>query len=382
MADGWIFPKLLTSRDGIFYTVDVGQPAKLCWHTTNVGPVPADINTPPAELTNWVPRHESPPHLWADPVRKQIFQSIDFNFGGLALFRDSTKGPTNGTRCLQVEINHWAEWCGSFPEEWLKWLGEEVQAPMVRWMWDNWGQDSFDIDNTLNLKVLGGSASVNGVERLSQGMWENFSGSLGHVHIPQNDHFDAGLLNISRIAEYAKARLVINNPPPVVSPEVDMTPSESAQLLQIHGAIAAISSQVQVLTNQVGDTWKRVASIVPRFNGDGTDFTGNNGPVPAGPVSDLFKMAYWEPIFWQEVRGLVKDLTTRIDVVEAVARKTNADVISGDAEIKALEAKTDVNVTVSTTDIKKMISSANVANLTPAQLAVVLQAALKALTTP
>lgn len=83
----------------------------------------------------------------------------------------------------------------------LQWLATEVCAPVVQAM---------DIDPSSFPGFLGENsgivlASERSPIRMSDAKWKKFNGICGHQHVPNNDHWDPGALDITRLVSFLGA---------------------------------------------------------------------------------------------------------------------------------------------------------------------------------
>jgi hypothetical protein len=138
-----------------------------------------------------------PPQLIVDPVRKRKVQHIPLNRGGYALWN----ADADDSRCYQVEIVGFAAQSHLWSDEVLRWLGEELARPL-----HEYGGVPYVVVRHGFHRAGGGLvlASARSPIRLTQAELDSFSGFLGHQHVPGDDHWDPGGLNVSRILEYAK----------------------------------------------------------------------------------------------------------------------------------------------------------------------------------
>jgi hypothetical protein len=82
----------------------------------------------------------------------------------------------------------------------LKWLGEEVVGPLAR---------ATGTPLVAPIPFYGADcgwtlATVNAKQRMSYTAWDKATGVFAHQHVPENDHWDTGALNISAVLAAAK----------------------------------------------------------------------------------------------------------------------------------------------------------------------------------
>jgi hypothetical protein len=145
--------------------------------------------------------HPYPPHLWYQPATRALYQTVPFERHAFALERPDGAIATNAACALQVEIGGRAAETPNWPDEWLTNIAEDVIVPMCRFVASRGG--SIDLLDTPEPGAIGGSASSSAPQRMSVERWRNFRGICGHRHVPSNEHWDPGALNVDRIAAHA-----------------------------------------------------------------------------------------------------------------------------------------------------------------------------------
>lgn len=145
-----------------------------------------------------------PPHLIVDPWRRHKVQHVDLERGAYALWN----ADADDSRCYQIEIVGFAEDAPDWPDDALRWLGEEVALPLheycgvpYRVVWKGFKSPA-DVNYIL--------ASPDSPLRLTQAELDSFSGWLGHQHIPGDSHWDPSGLNVPKILAYAQEKNVMN----------------------------------------------------------------------------------------------------------------------------------------------------------------------------
>jgi hypothetical protein len=148
--------------------------------------------------------HAYPPHTWYDPATRAHFQTVPLTRSAFALYQGN--GPyTNKARALQVELMGRAATAGDWPDEWLVNIARDVIVPFVDFVRSQ-GAD-INLDHVPPIGTIGGSASEYAPQRLSYSAWEQLDGLCSHRHVPDNDHWDTGTLNIGRLVELSKELL-------------------------------------------------------------------------------------------------------------------------------------------------------------------------------
>lgn len=92
--------------------------------------------------------------------------------------------------------------------------------------------------NFLPAGVIPNSARADAPQRMSTHEWRTFSGVIAHRHAPENDHWDSGAFDLSRLLPQTKA--------PVIEPE----PQEDEELMK-HGDTGPQVAQLRHLVNRV-----------------------------------------------------------------------------------------------------------------------------------
>jgi hypothetical protein len=166
-----------------------GGAAKLVWHTTEGSSYPG-----PSIY------HGTNPHFTCDFKRRKLYQHAAISRAAKALEHRPGTGETNHDNAVQVELVDFAANSGRWT------LGDyRYIAKLARWIEKNHG-------------VKRKGLSPWSRQRLSWGIWHNFSGHCGHMHVPANSHVDPGsgfridlvLANpVSRVAKWT-AELVRN----------------------------------------------------------------------------------------------------------------------------------------------------------------------------
>jgi uncharacterized protein YcbK (DUF882 family) len=145
--------------------------------------------------------HTNPPHLWAYPQKDILLQTISLHRSAYALARPGSI-QTNRAHAVQLEMWGYAAKMGNATPEVLNWLADRVLAPVARLVPINLGQVA---PASPGESCYGKNSSC----RMTAGEWQAFNGTCGHVHVPDNDHWDPGTLKIGTIA--ARARLSIGS---------------------------------------------------------------------------------------------------------------------------------------------------------------------------
>lgn len=142
------------------------------------------------------PRTLAIPHFsWDYPSRRRI-QHRPLNEMASALMNRPGGVETNADGAIQIEISGKSEDAAGISDEELVWYGEGLAE--LRQHVD------FQLAAPV-FKDVGDAAGVNASTRMSFAEWDGFNGVCGHQHVPENDHWDPGALDISKVLAAAGA---------------------------------------------------------------------------------------------------------------------------------------------------------------------------------
>jgi hypothetical protein len=154
------------------------DPRAVCWHTTQGTTVDGAVSV--------YKSIQACPHLTVDPETRELFQHVPLDRSSYALRNLAGGCETNTTGIIQIEIVGYAADTWSWSPERLKWLGEEVLAPI------------FEACPSIP------RGPVYSGPRMTCAEWDVWSGGqCGHRDVPENDHWDPGDLDLSQIVAYA-----------------------------------------------------------------------------------------------------------------------------------------------------------------------------------
>lgn len=147
------------------------------------------------------------PHVWYDRSNgRRRVQAVPLDKSCYALFQPPLASQyTNRARCIQTEIVGFAAEAGGWSDDVLHDIAEDVVVPQVKWVRANGGD--IDLTQIAAPGIIPGSASEDAPQRLSWDVWASFNGVLGHRHAPGQEHWDAGLLDMAKIAGFARVLL-------------------------------------------------------------------------------------------------------------------------------------------------------------------------------
>jgi peptidoglycan hydrolase-like protein with peptidoglycan-binding domain len=140
-------------------------------------------------------------------------QFIPLSWASAALKNLSGGVETNRAHAIQTEICGYAAETPGWPDEWLQFIGEHL-ADLVRagvpLNLDDWPATVGPEDGFI--------ARPDAPQRMSYDRWNGFGGAAWHQHVPENDHWDGGRIDMARIIGHAKASLGGAPPPPPPPP--------------------------------------------------------------------------------------------------------------------------------------------------------------------
>lgn len=134
------------------------------------------------------------PHLMYDPATRRKAQFIDLDRSAYALRH---QGPeTNRAHCIQVELIGFAD--RPFTGELADRIGIDLVAPVLA------AKPITTAHPTFYGPGCGWTlASSSARQRMSSAAWTSFNGICGHQHVPGNEHWDPGAIDIDRIIRAA-----------------------------------------------------------------------------------------------------------------------------------------------------------------------------------
>lgn len=237
--------------------VSATAPWRFVLHTTEGGDLEGNIGT--YSRTGWFP------HFTADLPNRRIAQHISIDESATAVsHKSSWPFQTNRWNCLQVEIcGHAVESPGWSPAD-LEWLGAHLLAPVVC------AKPIHLVAPTFygSQQAYGASA----ISRMTPAEWNAFNGVCGHQHVPWDEHWDPGALNIGAVI--AAAEQVIHPSAPIVP----MVPNLAKGVTSDDGHGGKVESQLVTMTHRgfglFDGAWK-TGIAAPKIIG-----AVLNGPAP------------------------------------------------------------------------------------------------------
>jgi hypothetical protein len=174
-----------------------GGPFKGILHTTE-GPTAAGAIAAFRSSGSW-------PHFLVD-YAGNVWQFVNTNQGARALQNLPGGVQTNLDSAIQIEIVGFASQPNGHPTAQI-----EALKSLMRW-----------IEQTSGVKPKGpGRAFASGYGqnslRFSGPQWDSFDGWCGHCHVPENDHWDPGAININNLLPVTEVKPMYD-PPLVLEP--------------------------------------------------------------------------------------------------------------------------------------------------------------------
>lgn len=207
-----------------------GGPPKLVWHTSETDP--GSLDGIVSELHN--KQHTDVYHICADTKLRRVVQVLPLNKAASALMHpDGVE--TNHDGAVQVCVIGRAHDMPALSADDIAWLGTAVLAPISRAVPDiSLGQLVTFYSDAAGFTL----ASADARQRMAPAVWDAFNGQCGHQHVPGNDHWDPGGLNVAAITASARTALA----PPAPSP-----------VQQSLEAIAVLVAQISIHALERGD---------------------------------------------------------------------------------------------------------------------------------
>lgn len=259
-----------------------GGPTKLVWHTseTDAGSIDGIANALHDK------QHTDVYHVLADTKLRRVVQVLPLNKAASALVHPAGV-ETNHDGAVQVCVIGRAHDIHNLSAADLDWLGTAVLAPIARVVPDL---------SLTNIATFYGDdcgftlASADARQRFTASAWDNFGGQCGHQHVPGNDHWDPGALNVTRICATAAKALGHAAPTPakpaaapaaVVHPTLRVGSTGTA-VTELQRKLRGAFGQVIKMDGAYGVNTKAAVENVQRFFK--LDVDGICGPKTWGVV--------------------------------------------------------------------------------------------------
>lgn len=218
----WAFERIATfPHDGGSY-IDGLAPWRLVLHTTEGGGGVFGQAAFMAGTGNYA-------HVVADPKAREVRQLVSFARSVTTAKNKPGGVETNRAHAVQVEIVWYAPRIRELTHDDLEWLGREVVAPICR---------AVPIAPVGPPRAFVGPehgfiARPDAPQRLTFDEWRLFNGVCGHQHVPENDHWDPGALDIERVLDAARVALGAPNIGTDEEGFEDMTPETQNEIKMI-----------------------------------------------------------------------------------------------------------------------------------------------------
>ena len=158
------------------------------------------------------------PHLTVSLSQRRIAQHVRFSWASAALANDPGGAETNRWHAIQIELEGFsAKSTERTPAE-IEFLGEVI-AMIV-------GEAGVPINLDHVAQFVGPEAGTIAVKnsryRMTAAQWRAFDGVCGHQHVPENEHWDPGHLDVQTAVDHAKTILGQPAAPNTPAPEEDI----------------------------------------------------------------------------------------------------------------------------------------------------------------
>ncbi len=212
----------------------IGVPWKLVIHT---------IEAPPETLYSYNPSsyygHTAWPHATIDT--RGIHQHYPINLAARALYNATGGVETNNANAIQCEVMAQAALIDDLPEatwghlvDWLSWCATQTRTPIhfANFVAGGYGEDA--------------------AQRFGPQEWLDFAGVCGHQHVPENDHWDPGALDTTKLAALMGQQ------------EEDMTPEQDQRLTYMEGLLKGLTKSNERIETDLGRTGNP-EGVLPRL---------------------------------------------------------------------------------------------------------------------
>lgn len=171
----------------------------------------------------------------------KVWQHIPLNKAARALAHTAGTVETNRARCIQIEVVAHAGTAGTLQREYLNGLGR-----LMRWIESQTGiarKAPRFLSDKDGIVLARDTSPI----RLSPADWITFSGWCGHQHVPGNDHWDPGAIDIDYLLKFEAGVKPMIDPPLTVHEMVAARRdiyTNGFYLLQQDGAVFAMEGAV------------------------------------------------------------------------------------------------------------------------------------------
>jgi hypothetical protein len=188
MAEPWLSVAEIISCTKGGGTYD-GSPYRFVIHTTEGDPGSVD------GCRNMAQNHGSPPQLWYHPTLRWLGQGLPLSRSAYALAHPSGTPNTNTAGAIQVEVFGFAADTPGWDVQCDN-LGTDVLGPILA---AGWPINTAQVAPTTGNDGYG----TDGAVRFDQGTWAGWAGVCCHSNVPNNDHWDAGAIDLARVVRAA-----------------------------------------------------------------------------------------------------------------------------------------------------------------------------------
>jgi hypothetical protein len=171
---------LIKGHPGLPYVNDDSVPYRIILHMTQGWGYYLPHRRDGSYLGVWTPPQ-------ATVAINGVFQHIPFTKASYAAVNAPGGVQTNLWHALQIEIHYKSEWAADLPEE-IK----EHLYPLLSAL-----KDEFNVQGPIMPFYGAESYGLHTPWRMSFNEWHGFNGICGHQHVPENEHWDPGRLNLS-----------------------------------------------------------------------------------------------------------------------------------------------------------------------------------------
>lgn len=171
------------------------SPPRLILHTTEGGSVESN-----AAVMSGTGNYS---HIVADPAARRAAQLVDLDRSATATKNRPGGVQTNRLNAVQVEIVWRAAEIRNLTSDELAWLGTAVVAPICKAR----GIQPVGPPRPFVGPEAGFIARPDAPQRMTYLEWARFNGVCGHQHVPENDHWDPGALDIDTVLAAARKAL-------------------------------------------------------------------------------------------------------------------------------------------------------------------------------
>lgn len=174
-----------------------GYPMRIVLHTTETGDSRSPTGT--ADPERWIPGWIYPSHQVWDFERDTVYRVLPLDRAGKALYNAPGGVSTNTLPCIQIEINGFAGEAAGWSQDKKRWLADRL-SELVEQIKQLGYTLVLDPSYQVEAGAIPGSAKETAPQRMSFSDWNKYNGLCGHRHVPENDHWDAGGLDLRELA--------------------------------------------------------------------------------------------------------------------------------------------------------------------------------------